>query len=114
MSMSGCKTSEEVGVEYRRLSRSGSWKKQGNRRAEESWGTGLDEEVTIATDLVCGAKHPRFIPGVIGSLKGVTTGDLVLETFLYIKGSGALMGLGTGVQLWGLGQLCGRNVIPSN
>lgn len=100
MSMSGCKTSEEVGVEYRRLSRSGSWKKQGNGGgAEESWGTGLDEEVTIATDLVCWAKHPRFIPGVIRSLKGVTTGDLVL---------------GTGVQLWGLGQLCGRNVIPSN
>lgn len=100
MPTSACKTSEEIGVEYRRLSRSGPWKKQRNGRAEESWGTGMDEEVAIATDLVCCAKHPRFIPGVIGSVKGVTTGDLVLETFLYVQGSAVLMELGTGVQLW--------------
>lgn len=61
MPTSGCKASEEVGVEYGRLSRSGPWKKQGNGRADVSWGTGLDEEVAIATDLVCWAKHPRFI-----------------------------------------------------
>lgn len=100
MPTSECKASEEVGVEYRRPRRSGPWKKQRNGRAEESWGTGMDEEVAIATDSVCWAKHPRFILGVIRSVKGVTTGDLVLETFLYVQGSGVLMGLGTGVQLW--------------
>lgn len=100
MPRSGCKASEEDGVEYRRLRRSGPWKKQRNGRVEASWGAGMDEEVAIATDLVCWVKHPRFIPGVIGSPKGVTTGDLVLETFLYVQGSAVLMGLGTGVQLW--------------